>query len=101
MARKRHERKNTGLFEVPDGPQDGDGRADSAGVLGAPSHDSRLLGGPGHYSGLFDARDRAPGDLPGLFQLPVRATGQERGEPSDGSEKSVGLFDRPRRGGRA
>ncbi len=102
MARKRQERKSTGLFEVPDRRHDDDSADsdDSVGVFGGPTHDSRLLGGPGHYSGLFDAPERAPGDMPGLLDRLGRATGKESGlftKPRDGSGKSV---DKPRRGGR-
>ena len=109
MARKRRARKNTGLFDVPDQPHDDSDRAgnsdsagnsDGVGVFGGPTHDSRVLGGPGHYTGLFDAPDRAPGEMPGLFDRPARVTGKETGKPGDGRERSVGLFDKPRREGR-
>ena len=49
MALKRQERKNTGLFDVPDRRDDGGDRAGdgaSVGVFGGPTHDSGLFGGP-------------------------------------------------------
>ena len=104
MARKRQERKNTGLFDVPDERHDGDDGAGNGGVemFGGPTRDSGLFGVCGHYSGLFDAPARALGDMPGLFRRLGRATGNERApftKPRDGSGKSVGLFDKPRGGG--
>jgi hypothetical protein len=102
MARKRQERKRIGLFDAPDRRHDGDDSADngdSAGVFGGPTRDSRLFGGPSHNSGLFDAPDRAPADMPGLFDRPGRASGSVT-TTGDDSGKSVGLFDKPRRGGR-
>ena len=103
MARKRRERKNTGLFDVPDRRHDGDD-GDSVGVFGGPTHSSRLFGGPGHPSGLFDAPDRTPGDMPGLLVRPGPGTGDGKRwltKPRDGSGKTVGLFDKPPRSGRA
>jgi hypothetical protein len=98
MRRKRHERKNVGLFEVPDSPHADDSadREDIAGVLGGPTHNSRLLGGPGHGSGLFDAPDRAPGELPGLFERP-RRIGRGRAGRSEKPARAAGggLFDKP------
>jgi len=103
MAPKRRARKITGLFDVPDRRHDGDDGADSGdsvGVFGGPTHDSGLFGGPRHSSGLFDAPERSQGDMPGLFDRPGRATGSPSDlptEPPDGGERSVGLFDKPRR----
>jgi hypothetical protein len=106
MARKRKERKNTGLFDAPDRRHDGAESADngdSVGVLGGPTRESGLFGGPGSDSGLFDPPERLPGDMPGLFDRLGPATGNESGrsaKPSGRSGKSVGLFDKPSRGGR-
>jgi len=62
---------------APDQRHDGDDTADdghSVGVFGAATYDSRLFGGPTHNSGLLDAPECAPGDVPGLFDRRGRAT---------------------------
>jgi hypothetical protein len=106
MARKRRERKHTGLFDLPDTGHDDDESADATdgvGVFGGPTNDSRLFGGPGHSSGLFDVPDRAPGDMPGLFDRPGRAASSGAGKTREGDGRGTGLFDKPkpRRGSRA
>jgi hypothetical protein len=91
MTRKRLKRQSTGLFDVP-GRSDKD---DEIAVLAGPTGDGSLFGGPGHSSGLFDAPDRAPGELPGLFDRP-RSAGKVAGL-FDKPDRAAGggLFDRP------
>jgi hypothetical protein len=95
MAHKRIKRLSIGLFDVP-GRRDED---DAIGVLGGPADGSGLLGDPGPSSGLFDAPDRAPGEMPGLFDRP-RQTAADGGPLEKPARAAVrGLFDKPARGG--
>jgi hypothetical protein len=98
MARKQLKRQRTGLVGEP-GRHDQNG---DAGLLGGPTTDSGLFEAPdrspGEMPGLLDARDRSPGEMPGLFDLRRRLDGNDAG-PSDKPARppAVGLFDKPPR----
>jgi hypothetical protein len=92
LARKRLKRQSHGLFDAP-------GRCnedEETGVLGGPAGDSGLFGGPGHNSGLFEAPDRAPGDVPGLFERRTQTACDDTG-PAEKPARPAGggLFDKP------
>jgi hypothetical protein len=88
-------RRRAGLFDVPDRP-DEDHQAGEDGVLGGATGDSGLFGGAGRSSGLFDAPDRAPGEMPGLFDR-VRRPAADGEELPDKPTRAAGrgLFDKP------
>lgn len=91
MAHRRLKRLSIGLFDIP-------GRStedDEVGVLGGPADESGLFGDPGHSRGLLEAPNRAPGDMPGLFDRP-RRTADDAGSVEKPARTAVtGLFDKP------
>jgi hypothetical protein len=92
MALKRLKRQRVGLFDGPDRRDE----TDEVGVLGGPAADSGLFGGHGHGSGLLDAPDRTPGEMPGLFERPHRTGGDGAGPMKKPARPSGGgLFDKP------
>ncbi len=101
MAQKRGKRPSVGLFHIPGrrdendqigvlGSPTGDG-----GLLGSPTGDGGLLGGPGHSSGLFGPPDRAPDEVPGLFERPPRTDGGAGLVEKPARAAGGGLFDKP------
>jgi hypothetical protein len=91
MAQKRGKRSSVGLFHLPGRREEND----EVGLLGSPTGDGGLFGGPGHSSGLLDAPDRAPDEVPGLFEKPLRAGGGGGLVEKPARAAQAGLFDKP------
>lgn len=91
MAQKQGKRPSVGLFHLPGRREEND----EIGLLGSPTGDGGLFGGPGHSSGLLDAPDRAPGEVPGLFERPRRTDGGGGLVEKPARAARAGLFDKP------
>jgi hypothetical protein len=84
MSRKRPKPRRDERFDGPD-------RRDA-------SDEAGLLGGPTSDSGLFDAPDKSPGQMPGLFELRRRPASGGADLPDKPARAApAGLFAKPPR----